>query len=67
MVYIFAFVGFVMGFGVGLGVINVLLRNRSLKDIQNDKSLRFRSGLAVWVFAGLGGWAGVWLYNYNFL
>lgn len=67
MVYIFAFVGFVMGFGVGLGLINVILRNKSMDEIKSDKSLRWRFGLLVWLFAIFGGWAGIWIHNYNFL
>ena len=67
MVYVFGFVGFVMGFGVGLGVINVLLRHYSKQELQDNKSLRWRYGLAVWIFAVLGGWAGVSLYNNSFL
>lgn len=66
MVYIFGFFGFVMGFGVGLGIINVLLRNRTKEDIQEDKSLRWTYGVAVWVFAAFGGWAGAWIYQNNF-
>ena len=67
MVYIFGFFGFVMGFGVGLGVINVLLRHRSKKEIEEDTSLRWTYGLAVWVFAALGGWLGAWIHNNYFL
>ncbi len=66
MVYIFAVIGFFMGFGVGLGTINVLLRHRSKKDIQSDKSLRWSYGLMVWLFAILGGWLGVWACNNYF-
>jgi undecaprenyl pyrophosphate phosphatase UppP len=67
MVYIFALVGFVIGFGVGLGVINVLLRHYTKKQLKTDSSLRWRYGLAVWVFAGLGGWLGIWLHNNSLL
>jgi hypothetical protein len=67
MVYIFGFVGFMIGFGVGLGIINVLLRHYSKKQLESDKTLRWRYGLTVWIFAGLGGWLGVQLYNNSFL
>jgi hypothetical protein len=66
MVYIFAIIGFFMGFGVGLGTINVLLRHRSKKDIQDDKSLRWTYGILVWFFAGVGCWLGVLIYNSYF-
>ncbi|MCI5060910.1 MAG: hypothetical protein MRY79_07550 [Alphaproteobacteria bacterium] len=66
-VYIFGLFGFVMGFGVGLGVINVFLRHYSNEKIKNDKSLRWTYGLAVWVFAALGAWLGIWLYHNSFI
>ena len=67
MVYIFSFFGFMMGFAVGLGTINVLLRRRSNSEIEKDKSLRWTYGVAVWIFAALGGWLGFWFYNNSFL
>lgn len=66
MVYIFALIGLAMGFGIGLGIINVLLRHKSIKTIKSDTSLRWTYGLLVWVFAGFGAWAGVWLHNIYF-
>ena len=66
MVYIFAFVGFMMGFGIGLGAINVLLRHRSKQEIKEDKSLRLY-GLIAWLLAVMGAIIGVWIHNYNFL
>lgn len=67
MVYVFALIGFAIGFGVGLGVINVLLRHYTKKQLETDPSLRWRYGLTVWIFAGLGAWLGVWLHNYSLL
>ena len=55
-----------VGFSIGLGTINVLLRRRSKLEIEEDKSLRWTYGIAVWIFAGLGGWFGFWFYNNNF-
>ena len=66
MVYIFGLFGFITGFAVGLGVINVMLRHYSGNEIQKDKSLRWTYGLAVWVFAGVGCWLGVLIYNRYF-
>jgi len=66
MVYIFTFFGFMMGFGVGLGVMNVILRHRSKDEIKEDKSLQWY-GLIGWFFAILGGLAGYWVYNHSFL
>ena len=67
MVYIFVLFGFLMGFGVGLGTINVLLRRRSKAEIQGDSSLKWTYGVAVWVIAALGGGIGFWLYNHVYL
>jgi hypothetical protein len=66
MVYLFTFFGFAMGFGVGLGTINVILRHKTMDEIESNRSLRFWYGLLVWVFALAGGWAGWALYTYHF-
>ena len=66
MVYIFALVGLISGFAIGLGVINVFLRHYTMKEIEADKSLRWKYGLSVWIFAGFGGWLGVAIYNNYF-
>lgn len=66
MVYVFGFFGFVMGFAIGLGVINVLLRNYPKEEIQDNKAFRIYS-IAVWIFAIFGGWLGVWVHNNHFL
>lgn len=63
MVYIFALVGFVFGFAIGLGTINVILRNVEKERLTNDKSLKWKYGILVWVFAFCGGWLGVWVFN----
>lgn len=67
MVYIFAFFGLVMGFGIGLGFINVLLRHYSVKQIKESPSMRWKYGALVWIVAGFGCWAGIWIYNNYFL
>jgi len=66
MVYLFAVIGFVFGFSVGLGSINVALRYKTKEQIQNDKSLRWKYGVLVWAFAIVGGWVGVQIYNIYF-
>lgn len=67
MVYIFGFFGFVLGFAIGLGMINVLLRRYSAKEIQANKSFKWKYGTAVWLFALFGGWFGIWLYHNHFI
>ena len=66
MVYLFALVGLVFGFSVGLGTINVILRNKTKEEIETDKSLRAKFGLLVWGFAFVGGWLGVYIFNNYF-
>lgn len=66
MVYIFAFFGFVVGFAIGLGVINVLLRNRKISDVRSDASAKWTYGLAVWGVAFGGLWLGLTIYNNYF-
>jgi hypothetical protein len=66
MVYIFGAFGLAFGFAIGLGVINVLLRNRSMNDIKDNKSARWTYGLTVWGLAAIGCWLGVGIYNQYF-
>jgi hypothetical protein len=66
MVYIFGAFGFVIGFSVGLGVINVLLRNRSINEVKDHKSSKRVYGLAVWGLAAIGCWLGIGVYNNYF-
>lgn len=61
--YIFGVLGFIFGFAIGLGVINVLSRNYSIQDIKENAKLRWIYGGMVWIFAAIGGWLGVWLYQ----
>jgi hypothetical protein len=63
MIYLFGVIGFVLGFVGGLFIINVFLESYTARELIKNKSLRWTYGLAVWIFAGLGAWAGVWLYS----
>lgn len=66
MVYLSGVIGFILGFAAGLVVINLFLRTYSKSELVRNKSLRWTYGLAVWVFAGLGVWLGVWFYERSF-
>lgn len=66
MIYLFGACGFVLGFVAGMFVVNIFLRTYNTRDLVKDKSLRWTYGLAVWIFAGLGTWAGVWLHDRSF-
>ena len=63
MIYLFGVIGFVLGFAGGLFVINLFLKSYNKRQLMSDKSLRWTYGLAVWIFAGLGTYAGIWLYQ----
>lgn len=66
MIYLYGVIGFVLGFTGGLLIINMFLRHYPTSQLVKDKSLRWTYGLAVWLFAALGAWGGVWLYQRSF-
>lgn len=66
MVYLFGFLGFALGFAVGLGVINVLLRNRTVSEVKKDRSARTVYGLFVWLCAVVGVFLGLWAHSMFF-
>lgn len=66
MVYLFGAIGLVLGFVAGLFVINIFLRTYSKSELVRNKSLRWTYGVAVWIFAALGSWGGVWFYERSF-
>ena len=63
MVYAFGALGFLLGFAAGLFIINLFLRHYPTHELVKNKSLRWTYGLACWIFAGLGAWAGVFMYQ----
>lgn len=63
MVYLFGIIGLIAGFVFGLFVISMFLRGVNSRQLVQDKSLRWTYGVAVWIFAGLGCYAGVWMYG----
>lgn len=66
MIYLFGIIGFILGFAAGLAIINMFLRNYSGRELLKDKSLRWSYGLAVWLFAALGTWGGIEVYERSF-
>ena len=66
MVYLFGILGFLGGFMAGLIVINIFLHNVSKQDLLTTRSYRWTYGLAVWVFAGIGSYAGMWMHGRYF-
>ena len=66
MTLLIGIAGFIGGFAFGIGLIGVFLRARSKSELLQNKSLRWTYGLAVWVMAGFGAWAAVWVYQTYF-
>lgn len=66
MMYLFGALGFVVGFFAGVFIISMFLKGYSKKELVHDKSLRWTYGVAVWLFAALGTWGGVWFYDRSF-
>ena len=63
MIYAFGLGGLVCGFALGQMVIFFLLRHRSREDLMNDRSIKFTYGTLNWLFALLGAYAAVIMYN----
>jgi len=66
MAFLFGFLGFVLGFGLGLFMISFFLHHLPKRALLTDRSLRWTYGLPVWAVAGLGAWGGVFVYNHFF-
>lgn len=67
MVYIFTLFGFLIGFGIGLGTANVLLRNKTKDEILKDQSIRWKYGSLIWIFGFVGAWLGLIIHNNIYL
>ena len=65
MIFIYGFFGFLIGFALGLGTANVLLRNKSKEELKNNKALIWTYGLGVWVMGIIGSVIGLWIFNSN--
>jgi len=64
MVYVCGIIGFVLGFAVGIGIINLFLHNRPRADLMHNKSLRWTYGLPVWILAGASSWVATQIYHH---
>ncbi|MDH5723246.1 MAG: hypothetical protein OEY94_08010 [Alphaproteobacteria bacterium] len=67
MVYIVGFIGFILGFVGGLGILYFMLRNVSNEDLIEDKYLKLKYGLLNWGMAIAGAYYAVYIYkSYSF-
>ena len=67
MVYLFGALGLLVGFALGLFVINIFLQHYPTHELVKNKSLRWTYGLACWILAGFGAWAAVYMYQLSVL
>ncbi len=63
MVYVFGTIGFLAGFCLGILILNGLLKNRSKKDLLEDRGLKWTYGLFVWLVAAVTAYAAVQSYH----
>ena len=66
MVYVFGFIGLVIGFAAGQVFIYFQLRDRKREDILNDRGLRWTYGVFNWIIAAIGVYCFVFMYNHFF-
>lgn len=65
MVYLVGIIGFIIGFLAGQYILLRLLRNRTNKELRDDKNLRWY-GLLNWMVAGLFSYGFIALYEFYF-
>ena len=63
MVYVYAALGFAIGFGFGQMLLFSLLRGVSREKMLKDKNIQYKYGLLNWLIAILGALAAVALYE----
>lgn len=63
MVYLFAIIGFFVGFAFGLMVLGFVLRHKSTKELLHDDSLKWTFGLLNWAIAVAGAYIFVKFYQ----
>mgnify|MGYP000533456473 CR=1 FL=1 len=67
MIYVMGILGFFGGFIFGQMVLYFFLRHKSKDELLKNGSLKWTYGLANWVFAGLGSYGLIALYQQYFL
>lgn len=63
MVYLIGILGFIGGFCLGIMLIGLFLKNRSKKELMENKSYHWTYGVFVWIVAGFGAWAAIAAYH----
>ena len=66
MVYLVGTIGFFSGFVLGVFIINGLLKDRSRRELLEDRGLKWTYGLLAWVIAGITAYAAVQSYYIYF-
>ena len=66
MVWIVGIIGLIAGFGGGLACLKRWLKGTSREELLNNRDLRVRYGLFVWLVAAVTSAAAVFLYKSYF-
>lgn len=67
MIYVAGFLGFIVGFFIGLALLMFLLSNVKKDDLLNDPYIKWKYGIINWSCAFLGAYGGVFIYERYFL
>ena len=66
MEWVVGIIGFLVGFGGGIALLNRWLKDRSREELIRDKALHKTYGLIVWMIAGVTAAGAIYLYRYYF-
>ncbi len=66
MVYVAGIAGFIFGFFVGLMALSFLLRDTDKEDLLNDPYIKWKYGILNWIFAILGAYIAVFIFQRAF-
>ena len=66
MVYVVGIIGFFIGFFAGQLLLLKLLKGRSNEEVLSDPYIKWTYGILNWIFAGMGAYSFVFLYQYYF-
>ncbi|MFK7839443.1 MAG: hypothetical protein AB8B83_03855 [Bdellovibrionales bacterium] len=63
MVYVVGTIGFFSGFVLGIFILSALLKDRSRRELLEDRGLKWTYGVFAWIIAAITAYAAVQSYN----